>query len=228
MCPSVMRMEKGNESETGLDGQNSTYTYVGTKMTSINSHRARTCSNPPYIQCDPEAAQAIFSNRVLAAKTTLIPLDLTHQVLATKDVQDRLMYGSAPRGSKTNITTPASRLRPMLHDLVMFFASTYADVYGLTSGPPLHDPVAVAAVLANSSNEDLGFKYGEGERWHVRVVTDGLHSNSGNLRGQVGRTVATIAPAEEDGVWIPRSLNVDRFWDLVESCIQRAERALGC
>lgn len=116
----------------------------------------------------------------------------------------------------------------MLHDLVMFFASTYADVYGLTSGPPLHDPIAVAAVLADQSHENLAFEYGEGERWHVRVVTDGLHSSSSDLRGQVGRTVATTAPAKEDGVWIPRSLNVDRFWDLVESCIQRAEQALGC
>lgn len=114
----------------------------------------------------------------------------------------------------------------MLHELVMFFASTYAHVYGLTSGPPLHDPVAVAAVLAHQSSEDLGFDDGEGERWHVRVVTDGLHSNSSDLRGEVGRTVATMAPAKKDGVWIPRSLNVDRFWDMVESCIQRAERAL--
>lgn len=114
----------------------------------------------------------------------------------------------------------------MLHDLVMFFASTYADVYGLTRGPPLHDPVAVAAVLANESHENLGFKYGERERWHIRVITDGLHSNSSDLRGQVGRTIAKMAPAAEDGVSIPRSLNVDRFWDLVESCIQRAEGAL--
>lgn len=115
----------------------------------------------------------------------------------------------------------------MLHDLVMFFASTYADVYGLMSGPPLHDPVAVAAVLADQLIEDLDFQYGKGERWHIRVVTDGLHSKSSDRRGQVGRTVATMVPAKEDGVRIPRSLNVDRFWDLVESCIQRAERALG-
>ena len=116
----------------------------------------------------------------------------------------------------------------MLHDLVMFFASTYAEVYGLTSGPPLHDPVAVAVVLADQTNEDLQFECGKGERWHVRVVTDGMHSNSSDLRGQVGRTVATMAPAQEDGVSIPRSLNVNRFWEVVESCIQRAERALGC
>lgn len=116
----------------------------------------------------------------------------------------------------------------MLHGLVMFFASTYAEVYGLTSGPPLHDPLAVAAILADQPNEDLDFQYGEGERWHVRVITDDLHSNSSDLRGQVGRTVATMAPANEDGVWIPRCLNVDRFWDMVDSCIQRAEKALGC
>lgn len=119
----------------------------------------------------------------------------------------------------------------MLHELIMFFASTYAHVYGLTSGPPLHDPVAVAAILPDHSNEnphgDLEFDDRDGERWHIRVVTDGLHSHSNDLRGQVGRTVATIVPAEKGGVRIPRSLNVDCFWDLVESCIQRAERGLS-
>ena len=119
----------------------------------------------------------------------------------------------------------------MLHELVMFFASTYAHVYGLTSGPPLHDPVAVALILSDQPNRqsdgDLDFDDRGGERWHIRVVTDGLHSHSSDLRGQVGRTVATLVPAGKDGVRIPRRLNVDCFWNLVESCIQRAEKALN-
>ena len=37
----------------------------------------------------------------------------------------------------------------MLHDLLTFFAHTYASVFGITAGPPLHDPLAVAVLLSN-------------------------------------------------------------------------------
>lgn len=70
---------------------------------------------------DPEAAASIFGNPTLAAKTTLIPLDLTHLVLATKDVQDDLLYGKDGEregGGKT-------KLRTMLVELLTFFAQTY-------------------------------------------------------------------------------------------------------
>lgn len=181
-------------------------------------------------QCDPEAAQAIFSDPALAAKTSLIPLDLTHQVLATEKVQQDLMRRSPPSaalyGSTPLLSSDALRLRPLLHGLLTFFASTYADVYGMTNGPPLHDPLAVAIILFDRSAENLGFRDGDGERWHVHVVTDGLHSKLSHERGQVGRTVATRAGRDEGGVRIPRSLDVECFWEVVEECIQRAERML--
>lgn len=34
------------------------------------------------IYIDPESAQSVFSNPVLAAKTTIAPLDLTHQMVS--------------------------------------------------------------------------------------------------------------------------------------------------
>lgn len=182
-------------------------------------------------QCDPEAAQAIFSNPALAAKTSLIPLDLTHQVLATEKVQEDLLRkpppSAAPHGSTPLLSSDALRLRPLLHGLLTFFASTYANVYGMTSGPPLHDPLAVAIILFDQSAENLGFSDGDGERWHIHVVTDGLHSKLSHERGQVGRTIATRAGRDEGGVRIPRSLDVECFWEVVEKCIQRAERMLS-
>ncbi|KAF6817713.1 inosine-uridine preferring nucleoside hydrolase, partial [Colletotrichum musicola] len=48
---------------------------------------------------DPEAAAAVFHNKALAAKTTLVPLDLSHQVLATEEVRELLLYGKD--GEKT-------------------------------------------------------------------------------------------------------------------------------
>ena len=73
------------------------------------------------ILIDPEAASSVFDNEILAAKTTLIPLDLTHQVLATQEVQDLLLYG--PGGEKTG--EGRTTLRIMLVELLMFFAKTY-------------------------------------------------------------------------------------------------------
>ena len=165
-------------------------------------------------QCDPEAARSIFSNPELAAKTTLIPLDLTHQVLATLEVQ-QLLAG--------DLFSPV-QLRHLFHEILLFFAHTYRDVFGLTKGPPLHDPLAVA-VLLDGQGENLGFGDRGGESWHVTVVTDGLHSQLDMEQGQVGRTV--ISKAESGGVRIPRGVNVHRFWSLIESCMLRAEQAIS-
>ncbi|KAL8763616.1 MAG: hypothetical protein Q9184_000616 [Pyrenodesmia sp. 2 TL-2023] len=119
------------------------------------------------IYCDPEAAKSIFSNPALAPKTTLIPLDITHLVLATKPVQDKLLYGSSnPKGNET------SDVRRMFHDLLVFFAHTYADVGGIPEGPPLHDPLAVAVVLCDVGAERLDFNNRNRERFTVDVVTD--------------------------------------------------------
>jgi len=76
------------------------------------------------VLADPEAAASIFSNKTLAGKTTLIPLDLSHQVLATEEVRELLLYG--PEGPKTG--RGKSTLRIMLVELLMFFAKTYRQV----------------------------------------------------------------------------------------------------
>ena len=105
----------------------------------------------------------------------------------------------------------------------MFFANTYADVFGIAAGPPLHDPIAVAVLLDQIHGQDLDFDDRDGERWYIRVVTDGLHSELAEERGQVGRTIATKAAKGKGGVRIPRGLNVRRFWDLLDQCLHRAE-----
>ena len=170
------------------------------------------------IQCDPESARSIFSNAELAAKTTLITLDLTHQVLATKDVQQQVLYG----GLKKDVIG-VSKIRQMFHDLLLFFAHTYADVFGIASGPPLHDPLAVAIVLSDCQAEQLSFDDRDGEKWHVNVVTDGMHSQVAEEQGQVGRTM--IEKAAQGGVRIPRALDVSSFWKVIDQCLHAAEQA---
>lgn len=69
---------------------------------------------------DPEAAAEIFHNKELAAKTIMIPLDVTHQALATQQVHDLMLYG--PGGPKKG---PKTTLRVMLVELLYFFGKTY-------------------------------------------------------------------------------------------------------
>ncbi|KAI9862747.1 MAG: Uridine nucleosidase 1 [Trichoglossum hirsutum] len=162
------------------------------------------------IYCDPESAQSLFSNPILAKKTTLVPLDLTHLVLATQPVLSSLLHGPTPG-------TPPSTLRQLLHDLLTFFAATYARVFGLTDGPPLHDPIAVIAIIPPSI-DDFGFDDRDGERFKVEVVT--------GPGEQTGRTVVEKALGAE-GVRIPRGVDVERFWACVFESVRKAEEVLA-
>ncbi|KAF9895389.1 Uridine nucleosidase 1 [Aspergillus nanangensis] len=174
------------------------------------------------IYCDPEASQSIFSHPILASKTTLITLDLTHQVLASPTVQSRILHGSG------DPSVPPTVLRQMLFELLTFFATTYETVFGISSGPPLHDPLAVAVVLSTLNptfakqhhDQTLKFDDRNGERFAVDVVTDGLHGTELELTGALGRSV--VAPAPQ-GVTIPRGVDLEAFWKLILDCLQRAD-----
>ncbi|KAF6803401.1 inosine-uridine preferring nucleoside hydrolase [Colletotrichum sojae] len=177
---------------------------------------------------DPEAAAAVFHNKALAAKTTLVPLDLSHQVLATEEVRELLLYGKDGEKTGRGKTT----LRQMLVELLMFFAKTYSDVFGITAGPPLHDPLAVAAVLAGTRHEipfhDFDTKKGKcvkyHERFEVTIVTEGDLEEAKEGKNQLGRTVARLLEPGSEGVRIPRGLDIPMFWKVIEECTERADR----
>jgi uridine nucleosidase len=80
----------------------------------------------------------------LAAKTTLITLDLTHLCLATPIVREKLLRGGDPSKSPSD-------LRVLLEQILAFFASGYDNFFGMADESPLHDPLAVAALLPNSN-----------------------------------------------------------------------------
>jgi uridine nucleosidase len=73
------------------------------------------------ILVDPEAAQELFGNPEIAKKMVVVPLDLSHQVLATEDVRNLLLYGKGGEHIGKGKTT----LRTMLVELLYFFAKTY-------------------------------------------------------------------------------------------------------
>lgn len=164
------------------------------------------------ILIDPEAAQYIFSHPILKTKTTLIPLDVSHLVLATPSIQSLLLHSKTGNGETT--------LRRLLVELLTFFADTYAEVFGIVEGPPLHDPVALAVVL--DEVERLAFDYRGGERYEVSVVTEGSHADA-QTGAETGKTVVKLLPAGQEGVRIPRGLDVARFWSVVEEGLQRAD-----
>ncbi|CZR50219.1 related to uridine ribohydrolase [Phialocephala subalpina] len=185
------------------------------------------------ILVDPEAAAALFSNPILNKKMVMIPLDVTHLVLATEEVQSLLLHGKGGM-EKAGVLVDGkvgegkSTLRKMLVELLLFFAKTYRDVFGIEEGPPLHDPLAVAVVLDGISEAEIPFydfeegKEGARERYDVHVVTEGSHDEALN-GAETGRTVVKLLPKGEDGVKIPRGLDVKRFWGILEECLQRAD-----
>lgn len=177
------------------------------------------------IVVDPEAAATIFNLSELAAKTTLIPLDVSHQVLANKDVIKLLNYGK--RDTSSDDAKP-SVLRTMLVELLCFFAETYDKVFGLSDGPPLHDPLAVAAIFEGTEYAMPLYDNEEGqqdrhERFNVTVITEGTHAEALNGKTETGRTIATLLPPGQEGVKIPRSLNVQNFWRVLEDCLDKAD-----
>lgn len=99
-----------------------------------------------------------------------------------------------------------------------FFAGTYAEVFSITEGPPLHDPLAVAAAIYPEIFDDRN-----GERFRVDIVTEGVHSLNQSKVGELGRTRVSQLQAGEGGCRIPRGVDLDKFWGLTEDALKRAD-----
>ena len=214
--PEVAPHIKGLSIMGGAIGDGFTDVTMGPPFTDESGQvRSRIGNWSPFAEfnvwCDPEASRSILQHPVLQSKTVLIPLDVTHQAYATRGIQDLLLRGKAGQ-----IKDP-SRLRRMYNELLMFFASTYAEMFDLQEGPPLHDPLAVAALLADHADPLVRIDYDDGsrERWDVDVVCDGQ---------EFGRTVAK--PSRQ-GTMVPRSLDLEKFWTELEKCMARADVATG-
>ncbi len=81
------------------------------------------------IYVDPEAAREVFESGL---PITMVGLDVTHQAGAGPEERERLRA--------------TGRVGGVVAGFLDFFASTYERSFGFDS-PPLHDPVAVAAVV---------------------------------------------------------------------------------
>ena len=217
MYPEVAEHIKGLSIMGGAIGNNFTNVSMGTPYKDPSGEQHPMIGNKtPFaefnIWCDPEAAQCLLSNSVLAPKTWLVPLDVTHQAYAGKAVQDMLLWGD-----KSTRESP-TRLRKMFNELLMFFSHTYAETFGLNEGPPLHDPLAVAVLLHDHPDPSMRISFDDrnGEKWKLSAVLEGQ---------QIGRTVAE--PVEVQGSRVPRTLDLKAFWASLEACMARADEATG-
>ena len=142
------------------------------------------------------------------------------------DIRQRLLHGSSSLAKSAGLT-----VRQMYHDLLNYYVKTYNDVFGLVEGSPLHDPVAVAAVLFDEGVKELAYDDAGGERFSIVVRTEGEHEkpdfHDRNVhQAQLGRTVVKNLPPGAEGIRIPRGLAAARFWDILDHCLQRAEETL--
>jgi inosine-uridine nucleoside N-ribohydrolase len=81
------------------------------------------------VYVDPEAAREVFESGL---PITMSGLDVTHQAGAGRAEREKLRS--------------LGRIGGVVAELLEYFASTYESVFGFDA-PPLHDAVAVAAVL---------------------------------------------------------------------------------
>jgi len=68
-----------------------------------------------------------------------------------------------------------------------------------------------------------------GERYDIYVVTDGDDSvlDHGRTKfnvGQCGRTIVRLLGKGEQGVRIPRALEVPAFWHMIDLSLERSEK----
>lgn len=109
---------------------------------------------------------------------------------------------------------------------------SHSEVFGITAGPPLHDPLAVAAVLTGTPDEISFYDWDAAksaspkhtERFEVTVDTEGTFEEAHQGK-ETGRTKAKVLAPGEEGVKIPRSCDVGKFWAVIEECMERADAA---
>ncbi|MEU4240703.1 nucleoside hydrolase [Actinoplanes sp. NPDC026619] len=142
------------------------------------------------IVTDPEAADIVLRSGL---PTTMIGLNVTHQALATTEIIAEF------QGMGT-------RLGTICAELMTFFASTYRREFGFEH-PPVHDPIAVAAVIDPSIIQTVAAP--------VAVELTGTHTRGATV---VDLHHRTAGPATAD---VAVGLDVDAFWRLLMTAVRK-------
>lgn len=157
---------------------------------------------------DPHAIKAVMDK--LQDKIILTPLNLTHKIIATGAVRKQI-YSEEDE-------TRNSSLRKAFYDILMFYSKAYAKLEDMTSGPPLHDPVAVYSLLplVDGNCAKYGYQY---LRKKLDVVIGGLHEGESII---VNKQLP-LNESENEGVYIGENLDAQKFWDCMLEALRAAE-----
>ena len=141
------------------------------------------------IWVDPEAAAIVFDE---SWPLTMVGLELTHQALATAEVEEK-------------VAAIGSDLGEFFLGLMEFFRKTYQEHQGFDD-PPVHDPCTIAYLIDPTIVET--------KKVPLVVELHGEHT--------VGMTLADFrAPAPADcRHQVATKLDHERFWDLVVDAIK--------
>lgn len=141
------------------------------------------------IKVDPEAAHIVFNE---SWPLTMVGLDLTHQALATAEVEKRLVDLD-------------SDIANFVVGLFGFFRQSYQDAQGFED-PPVHDPCTVAYLIDPTVMTT--------RKVPLDVELRGALT--------VGMTVADFrSPAPEDcNTQVAVKLDREKFWDLVIDAVK--------
>lgn len=142
------------------------------------------------ILADPEAADIVLRSGL---PLTMCGLNVTHQALAGPEVFERLRAIGGPL-----VTSLAGSLE--------FYGNAYREIFGMPA-PPLHDPVAIAAIV-----EPEVVRCVEAP---VAVELTGEHTR--------GATVVDLyrVTGAEPNARVAVELDRERFWDLVIDAVHR-------
>ncbi|SCU83282.1 LAFA_0D02696g1_1 [Lachancea sp. 'fantastica'] len=151
------------------------------------------------IWIDPHAANSILDDDILSSKFILVPVDLTHKAIATKEIERMVLSDGA------------SNLRKLFYELFLFFGHSYEHAQGFEAGPPVHDPLALIPLLefyGLEKPETIAFEY---KRLQLHAVE---HENSPNL-GQT-RVLKEYQKNSTNGSIVGFNLNMSFFWHQVD------------
>ena len=160
------------------------------------------------ILADPEAAKLVFE---ADWPVTMVGLDVTHKVLATPQRMEQL----------NAVGTDVARF---VAELVEFFGAAYMSERRYP-GPPLHDPLAVAAVADPDVLTTIAAHIQvetQGEYTRGQTVVD-LRRTWGVQQGHDDPSAVAIADDYEESTLhrVATDVDVDRFFDLLTDALTR-------
>lgn len=146
------------------------------------------------IQTDPHAFHIVVTNTP-SIRVVMVPLDVTHTALCTDDILGRIRSLGHTDVIEKSI------------ELLTYFAKTYKTVFGFDH-PPLHDPCAVAFVIA------------------PEIFTVQHHYVCVEMNNPIsyGQTIVDVwkQSGEKENVEVCVSMDTDIFWDLMIDALQKS------